>query len=396
MGKTGVLVIAQNSSDSEISNAIEKIYQQANIPIPRMLGFLDCPDNNVDNAIEYLKLEEVEHIICVPLMETSVTDRILEILAPYKDIDLIVTAGLDSHPLVAEILMENLTSKCPKPKGKIAFLVGSAPEPDLADKVETDLMMLVGRVMVMSKFTNVRYVLIDALRSVISSFQDKYDIFITPVLLGNSGDFESILYQELKGLQYHFTEKYLLPHGNLSRLIEWRVAEKLLLPITFKKDSQIISMGLDDFQSVAMKSNATYPCTVLGFRTARIAFRELSDNKPLQPEHLKLKCHLPPEVGTRPIYEYILSKDNVRYTGDWFNVEPNSSTFIFTNNSTGKEVCISTKPEAFGGREFFNIRNRWINEKGQEGDRKMVNDTFKLMLSNLLTWSDEELFDIHA
>jgi hypothetical protein len=116
----------------------------------------------------------------------------------------------------------------------------------------------------------------------------------------------------------------------------------------------------------------------------------------LQPEHLKLKCHLPPEAGTRSIYEYILSKDNVHYTGDWFNLKPNSSTFIFTNNSTGKEVCISTKPKALGGSEFFNIRNRWINGKGQEGDRQIVNDTFKLMLSNLLTWSDEELFDIHA
>jgi hypothetical protein len=121
---------------------------------------------------------------------------------------------------------------------------------------------------------------------VISSFQDKGDIFITPVLLGNNSDFESILYQELKGLQYQFTEKYLLPHENLSRLLEWRVAQKLLSPITFNKDSQITSMGLDDFQSVAMKSGATYPCTALGFRTARIAFSELSDNQPLQPEHL--------------------------------------------------------------------------------------------------------------
>ena len=135
---------------------------------------------------------------------------------------------------------------------------------------------------------------------------------------------------------------------------------------------------------------------MLGFRTARIAFRKLSDNKLLQAEQLKLNCHLPPEVGTRPIYEYILSKDNVRYTGDWLNVQPNSSTFIFTNNSTGKEVYISTKLEVFGGSEFFNIRNRWINGKGKEGDQQIVNDTFKLMLSNLLTWSDEELFDMHA
>lgn len=124
---------------------------------------------------------------------------------------------------------------------------------------------------------------------------------------------------------------------------------------------------------------------------ARIAFRYLREDV-AEVDDLKVVSYLPPEAGSRPIFEFIVGSANVKYKGNWNEIRPESSTFIFTDRIRNLTLRIGVKESTFGGREFFDLRNRVINNKATSEEEKLLPKYFQEILSNLLIKPDEELF----
>lgn len=186
-------------------------------------------------------------------------------------------------------------------------------------------------------------------------------------------------------------KKEVISYSSISRSVKWRVGEAVLPPLQFKKEKKLVSFSLDDAQSVAMANGKGYPCSVLAFRLAHIAFRSLWNDIPVA-DDLEVISHLPPEAGSRAIFEFIARSVNVTYKGNWGEVTSGPSTFIFTNKATGLTLRIEVKESVFGGKEFFDLRNRVINNKATLEEGNLLSKYLQEALLNLLLKPDEELF----
>jgi sirohydrochlorin ferrochelatase len=386
----GVLIIAQGCSEKSGNEAIRQAVNQARLPYPKVLGFLENEMPDIDTAVKDLEQQGVNRMIVVSLFISSQSGKADVIMQVEPESGVTFTNILDDHPLVAEILAENLMTVSAKPSEEIAILVcadGSAVDKDLAS--------LTSQVKARLDLKDVYYISmgknIPAVREVVSQAQTEGQVIVTPVLLSKVDAAEKTVRQALEGLNYRYTGKALIPHPNISRFIEWRVAETVLPSIQFKKGHETISLGLNDAQRIAQASGAGYPCSVLAFRVARITFRSIWEIMPAV-DDLKVVSYLPPEAGSRPVFEFIAGEANVNYRGDWSEITPESSTFIFTDRATGATLRIQARESTFGGRDFFDLRNRVINKKGTPEEGRLLSKYLQDVLSNLLSKSDEELF----
>ena len=173
--------------------------------------------------------------------------------------------------------------------------------------------------------------------------------------------------------------------------MEEKEVNTVFAPLKFKKVKKLVLFGLNDAQNIAKPAEKEYPCFALAFRLARIAFRYFGGDI-TEVDGLKIVSYLPPEVGSRAIFEFIFGSANVKYKGNWNKIRPESSTFIFTDRIRNLTLHIRLKESTFGGREFFDLRNRVINNKATSEEKKLLPKYFQETLSNLLTKPDEELF----
>ena len=162
-------------------------------------------------------------------------------------------------------------------------------------------------------------------------------------------------------------------------------------PLKFKKGKNLISFSLDDAQNIAIAAEKEYPCFALAFRLARIAFRYLGGDV-AEVNGLKVVSYLPPEAGSRLVFEFIVAAANVKYKGNWNKVTPESYMFVFTNELRNLALHIWVKESTFKGAGFFDLRNRVVNNKATSEEKKLLLKYFQETLSNLLTKPDEELF----
>jgi hypothetical protein len=188
------------------------------------------------------------------------------------------------------------------------------------------------------------------------------------------------------------TLEALLPHPKLARYIEWRIAAALHPALTYWKDDTTRTLGFDEAQALAVAAGASYPCSTLATRITHLAFRLLWDDMP-EPAGMEVVSQLPPEVGSRPVLEALAGAEHVTYTGDWYNVTPDSPAFTITNPANGRQLRVAAQTSTYGGEAFFALRHRNVNGQGDPEDAARVKEYFQVILSNLLLKPDAELFE---
>ncbi len=394
--REGVLIVAQGWRETPDNEAVRQAVNQARLPYPKTPGFLEHAMPDISTAVEYLEQQRVDRIIVVPLVissHPSQADRVTQ-LGTATEISL--TSALNDHPLLAEVLAERLATTSQQSGEEIAMLVGEdTSSAEHQERLEQDLASLAVQVKARLNLKDVRYGFVTGgsptVRDVVSQAQTEGRVIVTPVLLSQEDVAAKDISLVLDGLDYRYTGQALLPHPNISRFIEWRVAETVLPALQFKQGQETVSLGLNDAQSIAQAAGMGYPCSVLAFRLARIAFRSLWRDVPVV-DDLKVVSELPPEAGSRPVFESIAGAANVTYKGDWSEITPESSTFTFTDRATGVAVRIVARESTFGGRAFFALRNKVINKKGTPEEGRLLSEYLQGVLSNLLSRSDEELF----
>lgn len=173
--------------------------------------------------------------------------------------------------------------------------------------------------------------------------------------------------------------------------MEEKEVNTVFAPLKFKKEKKLVSFSLNDAQNIAKPAEKEYPCFALAFRLARIAFRYLGGDI-TEVDGLKIVSYLPPEVGSRAIFEFIFGSANVKYKGNWKKVTPESYIFVFANELRNLALHIWVKESTFKGAGFFDLRNRVVNNKATSEEKKLLLKYFQEILSNLLTKPDKELF----
>jgi sirohydrochlorin ferrochelatase len=397
--ESGVVVIAPGYKEASYNEAIQRAVNQAKLPYPKALLFLGYGKLDIRAVVEEMEQRGVNKIITIPLFISSDSGQVEKIkenlISPKTQADISLTPALDGHSLIAEILAEHLMTISQQPDKEIAVLVGDGAEITGSQKKwKEGFASLAAQVKAKLELKDVRYGFATgnpAVREVVAQAQTEGQVIATPVCLVEESFAQEVIPQLLGGLDYHCTGKALIPHPNISRLIEWRVAEAVMPPLQFKKGDNLVSLSLDDALNIAMADGKSYPCSVLAFRLARIAFRSLWRQMPVV-DGMVVGSYLPPEAGSRPVFESIAGKANVTYKGNWSEITPESSIFEFTDRATGLALHIKVKPDTFGGEGFFALRNRVINREGALGEEQLLARHLQETLSNLLSNSDKELF----
>ena len=412
--KWGVVVIAPGCKEANCSEAMQQAVHQVKLPYPKALGFLEYARPDIRAAAKDLEQQGVNKIIAVPIFISSHSSQIERVnyvlglrtslaekaegVAPIRiQAEILLTHALDAHPLVAEILAEYLMAMSQQPDEEIAVLVAEGTNTTGGqEKLREDLASLAAQIKAKLSLKDVRYGFLamgsPPAQAVVSQAQTEGRVLVVPVLLNEEGSRKGIP-QLLDGLNYVYIGKALAPHPNISRFIEWRVSETVLSPLQFRKGGKSVSLSLNDAQNLAMAAGSEYPylCSVLAFRLARLALDSLWENEPAV-DDLEVISYLPPEVGSRPVFESIAGAANVTYKGDWSEITSESPTFIFKDRATGLALRIKVKEITFGGKDFFGVRNRVINQKSASGEEQLLAGYLQETLSNLLLKPDTKLF----
>lgn len=249
----GVLVLAHGGSHVW-DKAVRKTVKQAEIPYPTLtfFGVGNSRDevSELQDYVHYLEDRGAHTIVVVPLLTTSYTDVYRQwkyllgqgvqpayINNPSFPVehkaDIQFVEPLNDDPIVAEILLERIQDMSQSPPQESVFIVAHGPidEGDNNAWLAT-LARLARRVQDRGHFKNVqgmtlrdearpevRSAAVQALRDKIETASRGGDrILVVPLLLAPGG-IENKIDLALKGLDYAFNAKTLLPDHRISQWI---------------------------------------------------------------------------------------------------------------------------------------------------------------------------------
>lgn len=247
--QTGVLVIAHGATTASWNLAVEQAVDQADLPYPVEVGFLEFTTPDIQDAVNKLEDQGVKKIIAVPLFVASHSSHMEEIkyMLGLRDTpppeaeeltqveteaEIVLTRALDDDPLVAGILGDRVESMCQNPEQEIVVLAGhgdSAEEylvklrqtfASLASQIE-----IVGFKAVVYGFAAMGE---PTIRDVVSQAVTEGNVLVQPVMIAEGYWTSTKIPQLLEGLNYKYPEegeRALLPHINIARIIEQRVSE---------------------------------------------------------------------------------------------------------------------------------------------------------------------------
>ena len=280
--KTGVLLLAHGGKQNW-NEEVKKIAAMVNQTYPVEVAFGMASKRNIQSAIDKLVKRNVTEIVAVPLFISSHSsvitsteyllghrnaappelarfakmdhghgsnshgssshgadhdaDKSFDPTTPVKSpLPIKMLGALNSHPLVAEILLTRALSISSKPKNEVVIIVAHGPVLDEENaKWLADLKILAKHVDSESGFKRVEYLTVrdDApepirsnataeLRELVRRAADeKANVLIVPLLLSYGGIEEGIK-KRLEGLSYKMSPQALLPD---ERLATWVVQE---------------------------------------------------------------------------------------------------------------------------------------------------------------------------
>ena len=269
--KPGVLLLAHGGKP-EWNNEVKNLATQVNGTLPVEVAFGMASKRNMDEAIRRLIARGVQQIIAVPLFVSShssvitsteyllglrakappelavfarmdhahggsshamTMDASFDPTSPIKSpVPVQMTAALNRHPLVAEILLERARSISIEPKSEVVVIVAHGPVSDDDNaKWLADMHSLVERMRGAGSFKLIEYLTVrdDApedvrarataeLRTLVErGTGDGNRVLVVPLLLSYGG-IELGIKKRLEGLSYTMSSQGLLPD---KRLAEW-------------------------------------------------------------------------------------------------------------------------------------------------------------------------------
>lgn len=345
------------------------------------------------------------------LRETPPGSEPLERAEPRGEV--VLTAAVDDHPLMAEVLTEQLKTLIQSPEKEIGVLAAHGSDSDTGHAGwEKNLASLEeqlrARLAAEGKgLKGIRHgylfegrtpCLRDAVYEVV--YADGGTALVVPVMV-SEGHFTArkipAILKEFPDNAYRYPpqgQRALLTFKKpyAGRLMEWRAANELWPRPVVKKGGEEIVLTLDKCQEVAQAAGKGYPCSVLAFRLAGAALPVLWPDGVAAADAVTVVSFLPPEAGSKPVFDYLVGTAEVKYLGNWKKIIPLSPTFIFTNRTTGEAVFIRVKPEVFGGEDFFALRNKVVNGQASAEEKAALKERLDLVLKNLLTRPAEALF----
>ncbi len=270
--QTGVLLMAHGGAASW-NEAVADIARQVDRSFPAEVAFGMATRAALQTAADKLAARGVREIIAVPLFISSHSSIItsteylfglrtempedLKLFArmnhgggagagehnhdaPAEDgtrpvkspVPIRITAALDSHPIVSDILIARANSMSRQPSEEVVIVVahGPTPEPD-NQKWLADLRVLTGRMKEKTNFHRIDYLTVrdDAPEPIRTQAANEFrqlvqravaegkEALVVPLLLSYGG-IEAGLKRRLEGLDYSMAPQALLPD---SRIIEW-------------------------------------------------------------------------------------------------------------------------------------------------------------------------------
>jgi sirohydrochlorin ferrochelatase len=269
--KQGILLLAHGGNQNW-NDAVNHVASQVSKTVPAEVAFGMATKRTIQGAVDRLLTQGVEEIIAVPLFVSSHSSIITSTqyllglrkeapsaLAIYAKMDhgsgghhdghsnnagfdprtpvhspvpIRMTAALDRHPIVADILLAHALSISRSPKNEVVIIVAHGPVSDEENaKWLADMSALVERIDKASNFRRIEYMTVrdDApeplrsqataeLRGIVGrAAKEESRVLIVPLLLSYGGIEEGIK-KRLEGLSYTICPQGLLPD---ERLTQW-------------------------------------------------------------------------------------------------------------------------------------------------------------------------------
>lgn len=276
----GVLLLAHGGKQ-QWNDEVNKLAAQVNAELPTEVAFGMASKRSIQDAIDRLARRGVSEIVAVPLFVSSHSSVITSTqyllglresappeLAVYAKMDhghgehhggstsappfdpaspiklpapLRMTAALDQHPLVAEILLSRTRVMSREPQREVVVVVAHGPVSDEENvKWLADMRVLAERMQAESRFGRIEYLTVrddapDPIRSeataelrrvVERATSEGNKVLVVPLLLAYGGIEEGIK-QRLAGLSYTMSARALLPDERLAQWVRLSVSRSI-------------------------------------------------------------------------------------------------------------------------------------------------------------------------
>ena len=434
--KIGVLVIAHGSPSESWCSPVRNATDEVDLPYPVELGFLEfVPNETINLAVERLDDAGVTEIIAVPLFVSSHSSHIQEIeyvlglrdtlplttehvvvegvemertvvlkggryaiyrvpleddaaggmratghpgegeeLVPVEtDAEIILTAAMADHWLVAGIVADRTADLCADTEGETLVLVAHGTgdgdnfagwvnsTSSLANQARLKLICwrdpAVGLGGTKTAFIHHNETLHPefTLRPIVKNATDPV---VVPLMVSKGYFTGSKIPGLLENLTYAYDGSALTPHPNVAEWIEI-VASEEFTDLTLRIDDgtgELLDISLDD---VGAAHGHICPCVAAAFKASQTAFLAW-DGVPARGDLEIVSAH--PSDGHNETFEYILnSSDDVTVElpegTDSVNLTVENYNYKFIEKSTGDMVVVSVKDGLFPDG-FFELRKR--------------------------------------
>jgi sirohydrochlorin cobaltochelatase len=263
-GDVGVLVLAHGvgkNSDRIFVDALTPMGEQW--PTAVSFGMAMMMSGPIQSSVDDLTARGANTIVLVPTAVTeynSLTRQweyifnmreessYLDVPRVNTDARVLMTSHFEDHPLITEILLDNIREVSKDPENEVVILVGHGPE-EVEDNIP-DLEILqthVDRIASAEPFSDVKVINLqdDAyppirksnvkkLRRWITGAQRQDKTVIVAVVTSASFGVQAHIRQDLRGLDYVFAEKGFTEHPNYLKWIQAAVEERLATDVAAK------------------------------------------------------------------------------------------------------------------------------------------------------------------
>ena len=236
-----------------VIDAVKPLEKKFNIEIA--FGMADL--ETIQAATDRLEEKGAKKIVAVPLFISSYSPIIentafilglrkrtktsqKELPSIKTNVEFVMTSAIDSHPLIAEILLDRASELSKNTNDETVIIVGHGPnDPGQNEKWLKEMMVLASFVKEKGNFKDVKVTTLrnDApkeirekatmiLREMVMMASLKGNAIVIPHLIARGG-IESGIPERLKGLDYIYNGKTLLPHENITKWIDLSITHIL-------------------------------------------------------------------------------------------------------------------------------------------------------------------------
>jgi sirohydrochlorin ferrochelatase len=236
-----------------VIDAVKPLEKKFNIEIA--FGMADL--ETIQAATDRLEEKGAKKIVAVPLFISSYSPIIentafilglrkrtktsqKELTSIKSNVEFVMTSAIDSHPLIAEILLDRASELSKNTNDETVIIVGHGPnDPGQNEKWLKEMMVLASFVKEKGNFKDVKVTTLrnDApkeirekatmiLREMVMMASLKGNAIVIPHLIARGG-IESGIPERLKGLDYIYNGKTLLPHENITKWIDLSITHIL-------------------------------------------------------------------------------------------------------------------------------------------------------------------------